>query len=212
MLVDDHEVVREGLRLVLEAEGDIQVVAEASTVEDAVRTALQCRPDVVLMDVRLADGSGTVATREIRTQAPETKVLMLTSFDDDEAIFASIMAGAAGYVLKRINSAELLRAVREVARGESLLDPSVTRRVLDRLRQTPGIGKDEKLSRLSDREEQILTLVAEGMTNGQIASQIHLSEKTVKNHVSTILGKLEVARRAEAAAYLVRHTRPFPAE
>jgi DNA-binding NarL/FixJ family response regulator len=206
MLVEDHEVVREGLRMVLESAGDISVVAEAATAHDAVANAVRVRPDVIVMDVRLLEGNGIEATREIRSQVPRARILMLTSFQDDEALFASIMAGAAGYLLKRVRSNELISAIRAVAVGQSLLDPAVTERVLDQVRRGPSVGRDEKLARLTTREEQILSLVAAGKTNGQIAKEIFLSEKTVKNHVSTILGKLEVARRTEATAYLVRHT------
>jgi DNA-binding NarL/FixJ family response regulator len=205
MLVDDHEVVRDGVKSLINANDDLTVVAEAGTVKEAVEQAMQTRPDVVVMDVRLADGSGIEATREIRARLEKTAVLMLTSFADDEALFASIMAGASGYVLKQIRGGELVRAIREVGAGRSLLDPEVTRSVLERLRKGKTL-RDEKLSRLSAQEERILTLVAQGMTNGQIGKQLKLAEKTVKNYVSTILSKLEVARRAEAAAYLARHT------
>lgn len=206
MLVDDHEVVRSGLKTMLEAAGDVRVVAEAGTVRDAIVQAERTKPDVIVMDVRLADGSGIEATREIRAQSPETKVLMLTSFADDEALFASIMAGASGYVLKQIRGDDLVRAIRSVGRGNSLLDPAVTATVLERLRKGKHLLRDERLARLSAQEERILTLVAEGHTNRQIGSQLKLAEKTVKNYVSTILSKLEVGRRAEAAAYLARHT------
>ena len=206
MLVDDHEVVRRGLRTMLEASGDVRVVAEAGTVRDAIAEAERTRPDVVVMDVRLADGSGIEATREIRARRPETRVLMLTSFADDEALFASIMAGAAGYVLKQIRGSELVRAVRSVGQGHSLLDPAVTATVLDRLRKGKHLLRDEKLARLSAQEERILAMVAEGHTNREIGDRLKLAEKTVKNYVSTILSKLEVGRRAEAAAYLARHT------
>jgi two-component system, NarL family, response regulator DevR len=206
MLVEDHEVVREGVRMVLESTGDIAVVAEATTARDAVASAVKARPDVIVMDVRLLEGNGIEATREIRSLLPRSRILMLTSFQDDEALFASIMAGAAGYLLKRVRSQELIAAIRAVAAGQSLLDPAVTERVLDQVRRGPAVGRDEKLARLTAREEQILSLVAAGKTNGQIAKEVYLSEKTVKNHVSTILGKLEVARRTEATAYLVRHT------
>jgi len=206
MLVEDHEVVREGLRMVLESTGDITIVAEATTATQAIANAAKTHPDVVVMDVRLLEGNGIEATREIRNQAPRSRILMLTSFQDDEALFASIMAGAVGYLLKRVRSQELIGAIRAVAAGQSLLDPAVTERVLDQVRRGPAVGRDEKLARLTMREEQILSLVAAGKTNGQIAKEIYLSEKTVKNHVSTILGKLEVARRTEATAYLVRHT------
>jgi DNA-binding NarL/FixJ family response regulator len=206
MLVDDHAVVREGLRAVLEKTGDIAVVGEATTANDAIAAVIETKPDVVVMDVRLVDGSGIEATREIRSRASRSRVLMLTSFQDDEALFASIMAGASGYLLKRVTSRELVNAIRAVASGQSLLDPAVTERVLDRVRRSPAFGRDERMARLTHREEEILALIAAGKTNRQIAQIVYLSEKTVKNHVSTILGKLEVARRAEASAYMVRHS------
>ena len=206
MLVDDHQVVRDGIKLLLADVPDVVVCAEASTARDAVATAAQALPDIVVMDVRLQDGSGIEATRDIRAARPATQVLMLTSFADDEALFASIMAGAAGYVLKQIRGADLLRAIRTVGSGQSLLDPAVTKGVFDRLRRGKHLLKDEKLARLSPQEERILALVAEGRTNGQIGEELGLAEKTVKNYVSSILSKLEVARRAEAAAYLARHT------
>ena len=206
MLVDDHEIVRNGIRAMLDAQDDIVVTTEAGSVREAVDEAARTRPDVVVMDVRLSDGSGIEATREIRANRPETKVLMLTSFADDEALFSSIMAGASGYVLKQVKSGDLLRAIRAVGAGDSLLDPSVTNAVLDRLRRGKHLMKDEKLARLSPQEERILQLIAEGWTNRQIGDELHLAEKTVKNYVSSILSKLEVARRAEAAAYLARHT------
>jgi len=204
--VDDHEVVRQGLASLLKATDDIVVAGEAGTVRDAIEEAERTRPDVVVMDVRLADGSGIEATREIRARRPETQVIMLTSFADDEALFASIMAGASGYVLKQVKSGELIRAIRTVGRGESLLDPAVTKPVLDRLRKGKHLIRDEKLARLSPQEERILEAVANGKTNKEIGQELHLAEKTVKNYVSSILSKLEVARRAEAAAYLARHT------
>jgi DNA-binding NarL/FixJ family response regulator len=206
MLVDDHEVVRSGIRSLLQATEDIVVTAEAGSVREAIDEADRTRPDVVVMDVRLIDGSGIEATREIRAKHPKTAVLMLTSFADDEALFASIMAGAAGYVLKQVKSGELLRAIRTVGKGGSLLDPAVTSQVLDRLRKGKHLLKDEKLARLSPQEERIVSLVAKGKTNKEIGEELHLAEKTVKNYVSSILSKLEVARRAEAAAYLARHT------
>jgi two-component system, NarL family, response regulator DevR len=205
LLVDDHEVVRDGVRSLIAANEDMIVVAEAGSVREAIEQAVRTKPDVVVMDVRLADGSGIEATREIRARLDKTQVLMLTSFADDEALFASIMAGAAGYVLKQIRGGELVRAIREVGAGKSLLDPEVTKSVLERLRKGKTM-RDEKLARLSAQEERILTLVSQGLTNGQIGKQLKLAEKTVKNYVSTILSKLEVARRAEAAAYLARHT------
>ena len=206
MLVDDHEIVRDGIKAMLDAEDDVVVTAQAGTVREAIDEAHRTRPDVVVMDVRLADGSGIEATREIRADHPDTRVLMLTSFADDEALFASIMAGASGYVLKQVKSGDLLRAIRAVGAGDSLLDPSVTSAVFDRLRKGKHLMKDEKLARLSPQEERILTLVADGRTNREIGDELNLAEKTVKNYVSSILSKLEVARRAEAAAYLARHT------
>jgi len=206
MLVDDHEIVRDGIRAMLATQEDVVVTAEAGTVREAVDEAERTRPDVVVMDVRLADGSGIEATREIRANHPSTRVLMLTSFADDEALFASIMAGASGYVLKQVKSGDLMRAIRAVGAGDSLLDPSVTNAVLDRLRKGKHLMRDEKLARLSPQEERILTAVADGKTNREIGDDLHLAEKTVKNYVSSILSKLEVARRAEAAAYLARHT------
>jgi DNA-binding NarL/FixJ family response regulator len=206
MLVDDHEVVRDGIRALLAATEDIVVCGEAGSVRDAVAEAERALPDVIVMDVRLSDGSGIEATRDIRAQRPATQVLMLTSFADDEALFASIMAGASGYVLKQIKGGELVRAIRTVGQGQSLLDPAVTKGVLDRLRKGKHLLRDEKLARLSPQEERILGLVSQGRTNRQIGEELGLAEKTVKNYVSSILAKLEVARRAEAAAYLARHT------
>ena len=206
MLVDDHEVVRDGIRSMLAAEDDIHVTGEAGTVQEAIDEADRTKPDVVVMDVRLADGSGIEATRQIRADHPSTSVLMLTSFADDEALFASIMAGASGYVLKQVRSGELVRAIRAVGAGKSLLDPSVTTAVLDRLRKGKHLMKDERLARLSPQEERILSLIADGRTNREVGEELQLAEKTVKNYVSSILSKLEVARRAEAAAYLARHT------
>ena len=208
MIVDDHEVVRNGIKALLEAETGINVVAEASGVKESIERADWARPDVIVMDVQLTDGSGIEATREIRAKLPKTQVLMLTTFADDEALFASIMAGAAGYVLKQIKGGDLVRAIRSVGQGENLLDPAVTKGVLDRLRKGKHMLKDERLSRLSAQEERILGAIAEGKTNRQIGDELHLAEKTVKNYVSSILSKLEVARRAEAAAYLARHTNP----
>jgi DNA-binding NarL/FixJ family response regulator len=206
MLVDDHEIVRDGIRAMLESQDDIVVTSEAGTVRDAIDEAARTRPDVIVMDVRLSDGSGIEATREIRAARPATKVLMLTSFADDEALFASIMAGASGYVLKQVKSGDLLHAIRAVGAGDSLLDPSMTTAVLDRLRKGKHLMADEKLARLSPQEERILQQIADGKTNKEIGDDLNLAEKTVKNYVSSILSKLEVARRAEAAAYLARHT------
>lgn len=204
MLVDDHEVVRRGLRALIETEEDLEVVAEASSGAEAVRIAPIYAPDVVVMDVRMPDGSGVEACRELKDRHPGVQVIMLTSFSDDEALFNSIMAGAAGFVLKQIRGPDLVEAIRTVGAGHSLLDPAATTRVLDRLRKAKFDDRDPKLSRLSPQEERILEMVAEGSTNRQIAERIHLSDKTVKNYVSAILQKLEVARRSEAASYIAR--------
>ena len=204
MLVDDHEIVRRGLRASLEAEDDLEVVAEADNGPSAVSLANTHEPDVIVMDVRMPGGSGIEACRAIRDDRPDAQVIMLTSFSDDEALFNSIMAGAAGFVLKQIRGRDLIDAIRTVGSGKSLLDPDVTRRVLDRLRRSKVDDKDPKLARLSPQEERILDMVGEGLTNKEIAERIHLSDKTVKNYVSAILQKLEVARRAEAASYVAR--------
>ena len=207
MLVDDHEVVRSGLKAMFEATDDLEVVAEAGTSGEAVLRARSYHPDVVVMDVRLPDASGVEACRDIRAENPEIAVLMLTSFSDDQALFDSIMAGAAGYVLKQIRGADLVEGIRRVANGESLLDPAVTARVLERVRNPQG-DQDPRLARLTPTEARILDMIAEGLTNRQIGERIHLAEKTVKNYVSTILSKLQVSRRAEAAAYVAdRHAR-----
>jgi two-component system, NarL family, response regulator DevR len=200
MLVDDHEVVRKGLRAMLEDLDDVQVVAEAGTADEAVLRARSYKPQVVIMDVRLPDRSGVLACREIRAENPAIAVLMLTSFSDDQALFDSITAGAAGYVLKQIRGTDLVEGIRRVARGESLLDPAVTAKVLERVRHPRG-NEDPRLARLTPTEERILEMIAEGLTNREIGERVHLAEKTVKNYVSTILAKLEVHRRAEAAAY-----------
>jgi two-component system, NarL family, response regulator DevR len=210
MLVDDHEIVRQGLRALLEAEDDIEVVAEADSGPSAVSLASAHQPDVVVMDVRMPEGSGVEACRAIRDERPDAQVIMLTSFSDDEALFNSIMAGAAGFVLKQIRGRDLIDAIRTVGGGKSLLDPDVTKRVLERLRKAKFDEKDPKLARLSPQEERILDMVGEGLTNREIAERIHLSDKTVKNYVSTILQKLEVARRAEAASYVARAKADHP--
>ena len=202
MLVDDHEIVRQGLRSLLERRENLRVVAEAGTVEEAVAAAAETQPDVVVMDVRLPDGTGIEACREIRAARPETRVLMLTSYADDEAVYAAILAGAASYMLKQTRGRELVAAIEAVARGESLLDPAVTQSVLTRMREMADGGHKDKLSELSEQERRILGLIAEGKTNREIAATIFLSEKTVKNYVSTILSKLGMERRAQAAAFL----------
>lgn len=207
ILVDDHAVVRRGLRSLIESADDLQVVGEASSKDEAIRLAAKVAADVVIMDVRLPDGSGIEAAREIRASHPATRVLMLTSYADEDAVFSSIMAGASGYLLKEINEGEIISGIRAVAAGKSLLDASVTGAVLDSVRVSRRPIRDPKLRRLSGQEERILGLVADGKTNAEIGQQLHLSDKTVKNYVSAILAKLEVSRRAEAAAYLARHTR-----
>jgi len=201
-LVDDHEVVRQGLRALLDAEEGMSVVGEAGSVDEAIRRVGFDEPNIVILDVRLPDGSGVEACREIRTRWPEIKVLMLTSFADDEALFASILAGASGYVLKQIRGSDLIESVRKVGRGESLLDPEMTDRVFRRIR---GEDTDDPLlARLSKQERKILEYIAEGMTNRQISEAMFLAEKTVKNYVSNVLAKLEMSRRSEAAAYAAR--------
>jgi DNA-binding NarL/FixJ family response regulator len=202
MLVDDHDVVREGLRTLIQKRTEFAVVAEADAVASAIAEAQRSEPDVIVMDVRLPDGSGVEACREIRAQRPDTKVLMLTSHADDEAVLSSIMAGASGYLLKQTRSKELVEAIQRVAQGESLLDPGVTSRVLERLRS--GGQQDEELALLSEQERRILDLIAEGKTNKEIAQEVFLSDKTVKNYVSSILSKLNLRRRSEAAAFIAR--------
>jgi two-component system, NarL family, response regulator DevR len=204
MVVDDHDVVRMGLKAFINAEEDLEVVAEASSGAQAIPIARIHRPDVVIMDVRMPDGSGVDACRELRNQSPETQVIMLTSYSDDNALFSSIVAGAAGYLLKQTPAEELISSIRRVGAGKALLDPEVTMKVLDRIRAATAESKDPKLAHLSPTEERILEKVAEGLTNRQIAERIRLSEKTVKNYVSSILRKLEVTRRAEAASYITR--------
>jgi two-component system response regulator DevR len=199
-LVDDHEVVRRGLRDLLEAEDDLTVVGEAESVEIALGRIPPTRPDVAVLDVRLPDGSGVELCREVRSRHPEIQCLILTSFADDEALFGAIMAGAAGYVLKQVRGRDLVDSIRRVGRGESLLDPRVTDRVLSRLRNPV----DDDLAGLTGQERKILDLVTEGLTNKQIAERLFLAEKTVKNYVSHLLAKLGMSRRAEVAAYGAR--------
>lgn len=207
MLVDDHEVVREGLRALLSLRPGLNVVGEAGTAQQAVVVALRERPDVVVMDVRLPDGSGVEACRDIRAQLPDTRIIMLTSYADDEAVMASILAGASAYLLKQTRGQQLADAVERVARGESLLDPQVTMRVLEQVRSQSagGVGLN-KQSQLTENEYKILRLIADGKTNKEIAAEVYLSDKTVKNYVSSILSKLNLRRRSEAAAYIARRT------
>jgi two-component system response regulator DevR len=198
-LVDDHEVVRRGLRDLLELEDGIEVVGDAGTAGMALAGIATTTPDVAVLDVRLPDGSGVEVCREARSRDPRLACLMLTSFGDDEALFDSIMAGAAGYLLKDIKGPDLVDAIRRVAAGDSLLDPSVTGKVLERLRR--GDEEDPRLAALSEQERRILSLIAEGLTNRQIAERVHLAEKTVKNYVSNLLAKLGMQRRTEAAVF-----------
>jgi len=201
-LLDDHEIVRRGVKDLLEAEADLEVVGEAGTADEALARIPPTRPDVAVLDVRLPDGDGVQVCREIRSRHPEVQCLMLTSFADDEALIQAIMSGASGYVLKQIKGADIVEAVRVVSKGQSLLDPSVTARVLERLRK--GSEDDELLARLSPQERNILRLIADGLTNRQIAERVHLAEKTVKNYVSNMLAKLGMERRTQAAVYAAR--------
>jgi len=204
LIVDDHEVVREGLRALLNRREAFRVVGEAGTVAQAVEEAAKLKPDVIVMDVRLPDGSGIEACREIRQVRPETKVIMLTSYADEDAVFASILAGAAGYLLKQTRGNALADAITSVMRGESLLDPAVTQKVLERVRSAGQRSADDPLSALTEQEHRILLLIAEGKTNKEIADEVYLSDKTVKNYVSNILSKLNLRRRSEAAAFIAR--------
>ena len=196
-LLDDHEIVRRGLRDLLEAEDDLVVIGESGSAREAERIIPPCAPQVAVLDSRLPDGTGIDVCRTIRSRDPSIHALILTSYDDDQALFASIMAGAAGYVLKQVRSNELVEAIRTVARGQSLLDPAVTAKVLERLRS--GTAEPEEFADLTEREKEILRLVAEGMTNRQIGQRLFIAEKTVKNYVSSLLAKLGLERRTQAA-------------
>jgi two-component system response regulator DevR len=201
-LLDDHEVVRRGVRDLLEAQDDFEVVGEAGTAHEALARVPSIQPDVAILDMRLPDGNGVEVCRELRSRNENIQCLILTSFDDNEALFNAIMGGAAGYLLKQIKGTDLVDAVRRVASGQSLLDPNVTARVLERLRHGPE--EDERLARLTEQERRILGLIAEGLTNRQIGERIFLAEKTVKNYVSNMLTKLGMARRTEAAVFAAR--------
>jgi DNA-binding NarL/FixJ family response regulator len=202
MLVDDHEVVRYGLKNLLERQPGWEVVAEAGSVAESIRRANEYQPDIIVMDIRLRDGSGIEACREIVKIHPQIKVIMLTSFAEDELLFNAISAGAVGYVLKQVGNDDLLRAIETVARGEALLDPSVTGQVLAKLREATRV---EAFMDLTDQELKVLSLIANGKTNKEIAANLHLGEGTVRNYVSSIFGKLGLSNRAEATAYAVRH-------
>jgi DNA-binding NarL/FixJ family response regulator len=202
-LLDDHEVVRRGIKELLEGEPDIVVVGESGLAAEAARRIPALRPDVAILDARLPDGSGIDVCREIRSRDPEVKALILTSYDDDDALFAAIMAGAAGYTLKQVRGNDLVDTVRRVAAGQSTLDPSVTAAVLDRVRNGPPV--DKELERLTAQEQRILDLIGQGMTNRQIGEQLYLAEKTVKNYVSSMLAKLGLTSRTQAAIFATKH-------
>ncbi len=205
LIVDDHELVRMGLRTLLGGAERFSIVGEAGSVAEAVAAAVAHRPDVVLMDVRLPDGSGVEACRDIRSRAPAVRVLMLTSFADDDAVFSAILAGASGYLLKQATAHTLMNAIETVGQGGTLLDPVVTQKVLDRVRATVSTPRpDDKLAGLTEQERKILPLIAEGKTNHEIAEIVFLSEHTVKSYVSNLLEKLSLRRRSEAAAFFVR--------
>jgi DNA-binding NarL/FixJ family response regulator len=205
LVVDDHEVVREGLVALLDRRTGFQVVAQAGTVAEAVAQAAKFQPDLVIMDVRLPDGSGIEACREIRAARPETRVVMLTSYPDEEAVLSAILAGASGYLLKQIRARDLVSALEQVGDGASLLDPAVTEKVLERVRMAARGTATDELAELTAQERKILLLVAEGKTNKEIAAEVFLSDKTVKNYVSSILSKLDLQRRTQAAAFVAKH-------
>jgi DNA-binding NarL/FixJ family response regulator len=207
-LLDDHEIVRRGVRDLLEDSGRIEVVGEAGSAAEALTRIPPTRPQVAVLDVRLPDGNGVEVCREIRSRHPEIQCLMLTSFNDDEALFQAIMAGASGFLLKQIKGPDIVDAIERVARGQSLLDPAVTARVLERLRTPPE--EDERLASLTGQERKVLELIAEGLTNRQIGERIHLAEKTVKNYVSNLLAKLGMERRTQAAVYAAGLKEPHP--
>jgi two-component system, NarL family, response regulator DevR len=202
-LLDDHEIVRRGIKDLLESAGDIVVVGEAGSAAEATRRIPPLRPDVAILDGRLPDGSGIDVCREVRSRNPDIKALILTSYDDDEALFAAIMAGASGYILKQVGGNDFVETVRRVAAGQSMLDPAVTAQVLERVRQGPKA--DPALEHLTDQELRILELIGEGMTNRQMAETMFLAEKTVKNYVSSMLAKLGLESRTQAAIFSIKH-------
>ncbi len=205
ILVDDHEVVRLGLASLLARHPQFEIVGEAGSASEAVEKVLQLKPDIVVMDIRLPGKSGIEACREISDKQPETKVIMLTSYAEDELLFDAIAAGASGYVLKQIGSGELVRALETVGRGESLIDPALTQRVFAKVREAARRAEGDAFASLSEQEMRILALIAQGKTNREIATQVFLSEKTVRNYVSSIFSKLNLSTRAQAAAYAVQH-------
>jgi DNA-binding NarL/FixJ family response regulator len=208
LVVDDHEVVRQGLVALLDRREGFQVVGEAGSVAEAIDQARRLEPDIVVMDVRLPDGSGIEACREIRAERPSTRIVMLTSYPDEEAVLSAIVAGASGYLLKQVRARDLVAALEAVGRGESLLDPAVTEKVLERIRKIANGPVDDEIAQLTSQEQKILALVAEGKTNKEIAAEVFLSDKTVKNYVSSILSKLNLERRAQAAAFVAKHRGP----
>jgi DNA-binding NarL/FixJ family response regulator len=214
MIVDDHEVVRLGMRAAIEPEADIAVVGEASNGREALAKISVLAPQVILMDVRMGKVGGIEACREIKSRRPDIHILMITSYTDDDALFASILAGASGYLLKNVSRAELLRSIRLVASGQSLLDPTITKQATDRLVTIAGGGPHAQTpgDELTEREREVLALIARGYTNKQIADSLVVSEKTARNHVSHILEKLGLARRSEAAAFAVEHKLVPPRE
>ncbi len=209
-LVDDHEVVRQGVRSLIDASGDLLVVGEADSVETGLARVLAVQPDVAILDVRLPDGNGVELCREIRSRLPHVSCLMLTSYSDDEALFEAIIAGASGYVLKQVRGGELIDAIRRVSRGEHLLDPAVTGRVMKRL-SSPS-PDDARLASLTAREREVLDLIGQGLTNRQIGERMYLAEKTVKNYVSGLLAKMGMERRTEAAVFVARREAAQPAD
>jgi two-component system response regulator DevR len=205
ILADDHEMVRVGLRTVLTRNPRIEIVAEAGSVLEAIAATTRLKPDIILLDVRFPDGNGFDACRQIQIQSPQTRVLILTSYGDDETVLGAIEAGADGYLLKEIDADGLVRAIEDVIAGRSILDPLVTRRVFSRIRNKNGIQKD-KLDLLSAQERRVLALVSEGKTNKEIAAEMGLSDKTVKNYLSNLLEKLHFSRRSQAAAFFAQHS------
>ena len=203
-LLDDHEIVRRGIRELLESEGDIVVVGESGSAQEATRRIPSLRPHVAVLDGRLPDGSGIDVCRDVRSVDPDIRALILTSYDDDDAMFAAIMAGASGYILKQVRGNDFVDTVRRVAAGQSMLDPAMTAAVLERVRT--GAPKDSALEGLTEQEQKILALIGEGLTNRQIAERMYLAEKTVKNYVSSLLAKLGLTSRTQAAIFATKHT------
>jgi len=212
LVVDDHEVVRQGLVALLDRRSGFEVVAQAGSVAESIDAAARFEPDLVIMDVRLPDGTGIEACREIRAARPATRVVMLTSYPDEEAVLSAIIAGASGYLLKQIRGRDLVTALETVGRGESLLDPAVTEKVLERVRRVATGSATDELGHLTSQERKILLLVAEGKTNKEIAADVFLSDKTVKNYVSSILSKLNLQRRTQAAAFMAKRHLVSPDE